>query len=171
MDNYQKAAAANRYKTISKKTVEHLSTFEDYCKENNAYPANSPSKAFYEDSLVFLKNSMEKWVEFQFLERTFRMEIEYVADYSMAIINTFEVLPGAKDRSEKQYERIEGLHVVVLPDGSLHRHPGVSTIKATNQNGQTTQVSLATKKMTDLKENYIDLLWEVCFEPLFKSQS
>lgn len=167
MDIHKKASLAQKYLAIQKITSLQLILFEEFCKVKTKFHDGSPGKYFYGDSLRFLKSTPGEWVEFQFLDKKFRIEASYLSDYSCGLLSTYEIISGTNDRSKKKYQFIDELNLIVDTTGVLTSFNLKQTTETLNQNREKVQIPLTSSIIKGITEDYIDFLWATVFKPAF----
>jgi hypothetical protein len=170
MKNHDKVLLTNKYQELDAKVKEHLSILRDFLSDKMLYPEGDPDIQIYNNAVNFLRYADGEYIEFKYLNRKFWVEVDYASNYAYATLRTYEIFPGERDRSKKKYVLIEHMDINITSKGALAALYGGKTIPATHfKTGKKISIELKDRQVTELKKNYIDLLWAVVIEPSVQS--
>lgn len=170
MDIFQKAVLRNKYLKLNTQVKHHLDSFEVFCKTKNKFPEGTPEKAVYEDSIMFLNSVPGKWVEFELLDKTYRIEANYGIDFEFTLIETYDVHPDSVDRSKLVYERLNQTIIIAYNTGALRATGQNEIMSIKNHLGEKATVPMSDKPLNDLGKDYIDFLWDTHIQKLFEKR-
>jgi hypothetical protein len=163
MELHDKAIRLNKYSTIKMSVSSQLEAFEDYCKNKSKNKPKSPAGATYDDALTYSKSDKGKWVEFEYLDSKYRIEVIYAGSLDSAVLRTYKIEENREDIRCEIKTPILKLDIIVDKNGAFCK--GSISKKAANIGFGKTATPEPSAPIANFNDEYIDFLWECVIEP------